>query len=47
MLFEGEDADAAFAHLAPFEPFLPFRDPTCGVSTYPLSVLDCIRVTNC
>lgn len=43
VLFEGWDAEAAYTPLSEFEPFLPFRDPTCGISTYHLSVLDCIR----
>ncbi|KAJ7547929.1 hypothetical protein O6H91_08G110200 [Diphasiastrum complanatum] len=43
VLFEDWDADAAYLPLASFEPYLPFRDPTSGISTYHLSVLDCIR----
>ncbi|KAH7291860.1 hypothetical protein KP509_29G038800 [Ceratopteris richardii] len=43
VLCEGWDAETAYNPLSEFEPFLPFRDPTCGISTYHLSVLDCIR----
>eukprot|EP00249_Psilotum_nudum_P021677 c28198_g1_i2 orf=1171-2874(-) len=46
VLFEGWDAEPAYAPLTDFEPYFPFRDPTCGISTYHLSVLDCIRVEN-
>lgn len=44
LLFCGVTAEEAYAPLSMFEPFLPFRDPTCGVSTYHLTVMDCIRV---
>lgn len=44
VLFGGVEAEAAYGPLSMFEPYLPFRDPTCGVSTYHLTVLDCIRV---
>lgn len=43
MLFCGAESDAAYSTLSMFEPFLAFRDPTCGISTYRLTVLDCIR----
>lgn len=46
VLFCGAEADAAYAPLSTFEPFMPFRDPTCGISTYRLTALDCIRVRN-
>lgn len=46
VLFCSAEADAAYAPLAMFEPYMPFRDPTCGISTYRLTVLDCIRVCN-
>lgn len=46
VLFCSAEADAAYAPLATFEPYMPFRDPTCGISTYRLTVLDCIRVCN-
>lgn len=46
VLFCSAEADAAYAPLSTFEPFMPFRDPTCGISTYRLTVLDCIRVRN-
>eukprot|EP01018_Ginkgo_biloba_P016891 Gb_00815 [translate_table: standard] len=43
VLFEDWDPEVAYGPLAQFESFLPFRDPTCGISTYHLSVLDCLR----
>jgi len=44
VLFCNAESDAAYSTLSMFEPFLAFRDPTCGISTYRLTVLDCIRV---
>lgn len=43
VLFEDWDPEVAYTPLALFESYLPFRDPTCGISTYHLSVLDCLR----
>ncbi|XP_024530219.1 dual specificity protein phosphatase CDC14C isoform X3 [Selaginella moellendorffii] len=43
VLFESWEPDAAYSPLALFEPYFPFRDPTCGISTYHLTVLDCIQ----
>lgn len=43
VLFCGAESDAAYSTLSMFEPFLAFRDPTCGISTYRLTVLDCTR----
>jgi cell division cycle 14 len=44
VLFGGVEAEAAYQTLSRFQPFMPFRDPTCGISTYHLSVYDCIQV---
>jgi cell division cycle 14 len=44
VLFGGVEAEAAYETLSRFQPFMPFRDPTCGISTYHLSVYDCIQV---
>jgi cell division cycle 14 len=43
VLFGGVEAEAAYQTLSRFQPFMPFRDPTCGISTYHLSVYDCIQ----
>lgn len=43
VLFEDWDPEVAYGPLALFESYLPFRDPTCGISTYHLSILDCLR----
>jgi cell division cycle 14 len=43
VLFGGVEAEAAYETLSRFQPFMPFRDPTCGISTYHLSVYDCIQ----
>lgn len=38
-------ATEAYKTVAHLQPFVPFRDPTCGVSTFHLTVLDCLRGT--
>ncbi|KAL2610233.1 hypothetical protein R1flu_028806 [Riccia fluitans] len=43
VLFAGVEPDVAYGPLSMFEPYAHFRDPTCGASTYHLTVLDCIR----
>lgn len=43
VLFEDWDPEVAYSPLALFESYFPFRDPTWGISTYHLSVLDCLR----
>ncbi|KAG6550352.1 hypothetical protein Mapa_008315 [Marchantia paleacea] len=43
VLFAGVEPEVAYGPLSMFEPYVHFRDPTCGVSTYHLTVLDCIR----
>ena len=39
----GRAADDAYRPLLPLKPFAPFRDASCGPSTYHLTVLDCLR----
>jgi cell division cycle 14 len=39
----GRTADEAYRPLLPLKPFAPFRDASCGPSTYHLTVLDCLR----
>ncbi|CAM6084333.1 unnamed protein product [Calypogeia fissa] len=43
VLFACVDPEVAYGPLSMFEPYIHFRDPTCGVSTYHLTVVDCIR----
>jgi hypothetical protein len=44
VLIGGLGANEAYGPLSTFEPYMPFRDPTCGNSTYQLPVFDCIKV---
>lgn len=39
----GQGADESYRPLLPLKPFAPFRDASCGQSTYHLTVLDCMR----
>ncbi|XRB00380.1 cell division cycle 14 [Pycnococcus provasolii] len=43
VLFENKTAEDAFSVVGALKPFAPFRDASCGPSTYNLSVLDSIR----
>lgn len=43
VLHLGRSADEAYRPLLPLKPFAPFRDASCGPSTYHLTVLDCLR----
>jgi cell division cycle 14 len=36
-------ADVAYRPLTTLKPFAPFRDASCGASTFHLTVLDCLR----
>jgi hypothetical protein len=38
VLLMGRAADAAYAPLAALEPFMPFRDASCGVPCFNLQV---------
>lgn len=42
-LYLGQSADDAYKPLTALKPFAPFRDASCGTSTFHLTVLDCIR----
>lgn len=42
-LYFGWPADEAYKPLTALKPFAPFRDASCGASTFHLTVLDCIR----
>ena len=44
ILYLGRSADEAYKPLVPFKPFVPFRDASCGVSSFHLTVLDCLKV---
>eukprot|EP00191_Tetraselmis_sp_GSL018_P004509 CAMPEP_0177596176 /NCGR_PEP_ID=MMETSP0419_2-20121207/10863_1 /TAXON_ID=582737 /ORGANISM="Tetraselmis sp., Strain GSL018" /LENGTH=223 /DNA_ID=CAMNT_0019087911 /DNA_START=730 /DNA_END=1401 /DNA_ORIENTATION=+ len=39
----GRSADEAMRPLERFKPFVPFRDASCGVSTFHLTVEDCLK----
>mmetsp|Transcript_47807 Transcript_47807/g.88970 ORF Transcript_47807/g.88970 Transcript_47807/m.88970 type:complete len:663 (-) Transcript_47807:447-2435(-) len=42
-LYLGWSADEAYKPLMALKPFAPFRDASCGASSFHLTVLDCIR----
>jgi hypothetical protein len=42
----GRSADEAYKPLMAFKPFVPFRDASCGVSSFHLTVLDCLKVSD-
>jgi cell division cycle 14 len=44
VIYLNRTADEAFKPLSAFKPFVPFRDASCGVSTFHLTVLDVIKV---
>lgn len=43
VLYLGKRAEEAYAPIRPLEPFSGFRDASCGVPTYTLSVADVLR----
>ncbi len=43
VLYLNRTAEDAFKPLQGFKPFVPFRDASCGVSTFHLTVLDCLK----
>lgn len=43
ILFLGRSADDSYRPVEAFKPFAPFRDASCGVSCFHLTVLDCLR----
>jgi hypothetical protein len=44
VLYLNRTADVAYKPLAPFKPYVPFRDASCGVSTFHLTPYDVLRV---
>jgi len=46
ILYLGLSADDAYKPLLTLKPFAPFRDASCGVSTFHLTVLDCLRAVS-
>ncbi len=44
MLFLNRTAEEAYKPLLAFKPYVPFRDASCGVSTFHLTVFDVIKV---
>ncbi|GLC37545.1 hypothetical protein PLESTM_000600700 [Pleodorina starrii] len=43
VIFLNRTADVAYKPLSVYKPFVPFRDASCGVSTFHLTVYDVIR----
>lgn len=44
MVFLNRSAEEAFKPLMAYKPYVPFRDASCGVSTFHLTVFDVIKV---
>lgn len=44
VLYLNRTPDEAYAPLAPKGPYMPFRDASCGIPTFNLQPIDCIRV---
>ncbi len=44
VIYLNRTAEDAYRPLAAYKPFVPFRDASCGVSTFHLTVYDCIKV---
>ncbi len=44
VIYLNRSADDAYKALLQFKPFVPFRDASCGVSSFHLTVLDCLKV---
>jgi hypothetical protein len=45
VIYMNMSADDAFKAVSPFKPFVPFRDASCGVPTFHLTVIDVLRVS--
>jgi hypothetical protein len=45
VLYLGRSPDEAHAPLAAQGPYMPFRDASCGIPTFNLQPIDCIRVS--
>jgi hypothetical protein len=44
VLYLNRSPEDAYAPLAPKGPYMPFRDASCGIPTFNLQPIDCIRV---
>lgn len=44
VLYLDRSPEDAYAPLAPKGPYMPFRDASCGIPTFNLQPIDCIRV---
>jgi cell division cycle 14 len=44
VLILGRSPEEASQVVAPYKPYVPFRDASCGVSTFHLTVFDVIKV---
>ena len=44
VIYLNRTAGDAYRPLSVYKPFVPFRDASCGVSTFHLTVYDCIKV---
>lgn len=44
VIYMNKTAEEAYKPLLAFKPYVPFRDASCGVSTFHLTVFDCIKV---
>lgn len=45
VIYMNMTADMAYKPLAALKPYVPFRDASCGVSTFHLTVYDVMRVS--
>jgi len=44
VLYLNRNPEDAYAPLAPKGPYMPFRDASCGIPTFNLQPINCIRV---
>lgn len=44
VLYLNRSPEEAYAPLAPKGPYMPFRDASCGIPTFNLQPIDCIKV---
>lgn len=45
VIYLNRSAEEAYKPIMPFKPFVPFRDASCGVSTFHLTVFDVVKVS--
>jgi len=43
ILYKDMSVQDAYKHFVRYAPFLPYRDASCGISTFNLTVLDCLK----